>query len=57
MLVSRQTWIGFVLIFAVVVYELYCPEEGRAQLVSWLAGQWTARTKEAPGQDEKIAVG
>lgn len=57
MIFGRQTWVGYILIGSVIVYELYCPEEARSQVVTWLGRVWTDGLTESRSQRSRIAVG
>lgn len=57
MLFGRQTWVGFILIISVIVYEFYYPEERQSEVVQWLGRVWASCLTESPSQQSRIALG
>ena len=53
----RQATYGLILIGAALLYELYCPEQQRAELIIQVADRWKKDIVKPSQQLQRIAVG
>ena len=56
-MLSRQGWLGLLLLCLPLLYQLYCPEQERSSLVSDLARSWHGTIRKPRHGATRVAVG